>query len=324
MAEPTGAGQRNAHAAPPSVLRDVYKYYQKIEPESVDREPDIVDFVRGITDEHWATIHHDGDVSAEVIVSSCGTVIDETSTIIQDLKDRPRYRSSTIPGLYIYPSLLPPTAQLALLSRLLHRDLSNPQHKTNVHLHYDIRYPHNAAHYAEEVNPIYREQGMSATKPTIARPSFFTQDPTTPDICQRKPPSGPQSLSAAAFLAKKLRWMTLGYQYDWTQKVYPDETPPPFPPDLVHLLQGLFPEMSPQAAIVNLYSPGDTLGLHRDVSEQCHRGLISASLGCDALFVAGLEQPDGRPTYMVLRLRSGDVVYMTGAARLARNATRTW
>lgn len=124
-------------------------------------------------------------------------------------------------------------------------------------------------------------------------------------------------LTVERVLNKKLRWMTLGGQYDWTEKVYPEEAPPAFPHDLGQLLKSLFPETTAEAAIVNLYSPGDTLSLHRDVAEASERGLISVSIGCDALFVIGAEDQDGECHKLVLRLRSGDVVYMAGASRFA-------
>jgi alkylated DNA repair protein alkB family protein 1 len=90
--------------------------------------------------------------------------------------------------------------------------------------------------------------------------------------------------------------------------------------------------MVPEAAIVNLYSPGDTLSLHRDVSESCDQGLVSISLGCDAVFVIGLDDRGDEGTTagsepvqdenedsrcLVLRLRSGDAVYMSAGARYA-------
>lgn len=137
--------------------------------------------------------------------------------------------------------------------------------------------------------------------------------------------------------------MTLGRQYDWTRKTYPSEVAPPmFPLELAKLLRGLFPDTDPQAAIVNLYSPGDTLSLHRDVSEESDRGLISLSVGCDGVFVVGIAsdgeheqrknedeeevkecEKEGRRgeedggKFAVFRVRSGDVVYMAGLARWA-------
>lgn len=113
--------------------------------------------------------------------------------------------------------------------------------------------------------------------------------------------------------------MTLGGQYDWTAKAYPGGPPPQFPQDIAALIRTLFPDMEPQAAIVNLYSPGDTLSMHRDVSEEVVEGLVSISIGCDAIFVIGLCDKDSIPEvqYEVLRLHSGDAVYMTGKSRLA-------
>jgi alkylated DNA repair protein alkB family protein 1 len=125
-------------------------------------------------------------------------------------------------------------------------------------------------------------------------------------------------------LDRKLRWCTLGGQYDWTAKVYPTEKPPAFPPDIAGFLEGLFPAMKAEAAIVNVYSPRDTLSMHRDVAEESERGLVSISLGCDALFVAGLgtestgqdSSPNEQPP-LVVRLRSGDAVFMGGDSRFA-------
>jgi len=149
-------------------------------------------------------------------------------------------------------------------------------------------------------------------------------------------------------MMSKLRWMTLGGQYDWTKKRYPEETPPSFPDDIYNLLHETFPTMKPQAAIgmflclsqflrrsvsknievsialltfktlVNFYSPGDTLSLHRDVSEDVDRGLVSISIGCHAIFLIGLSEDDGTVSrYQAMRLRSGDAVYMTGESRFA-------
>ncbi|KEQ60085.1 uncharacterized protein M437DRAFT_55067 [Aureobasidium melanogenum CBS 110374] len=193
--------------------------------------------------------------------------------------------------LLIVPSLLDRNVQLSLLDKLLHRDLSNPSHKTNLHMHYDMTYPQ-------------RSDGSTS--------SFFSieaQDISHPP----KDPSVHKPLPMASCLNRKLRWVTIGGQYDWTQKVYPASTPPPFPEDVAALVEGLFPSMKAQAAIVNLYTPSDTLSLHRDVSEECDRPLVSISLGCDAIFMAGLEGSQG----VAIRLRSGDALVMSGAARYA-------
>lgn len=147
------------------------------------------------------------------------------------------------------------------------------------------------------------------------RHSFFAADPNT--ILMPKESAVHKPLSMKQALEKKLRWLTLGGQYDWTAKRYPHEAPPEFPTDIGHLLQQLFPDVDAQAAIINFYSPGDTLSVHRDVSEDCNRGLISISLGCDGVFIIGNE--DGSQT-TAIRLRSGDAVLMSGASRFAWHA----
>lgn len=202
------------------------------------------------------------------------------------------------------PSLLPPEIQRALLSRLLHRDLSRPSHLTNIHTHYKIAYP-----------------------PPDS--SFFSLSPALEDpVAHPINPSVHRPLRIEQFLDRKMRWMTLGGQYDWTQKRYPESTPPSFPQDIKQLLESIFGNTKAEAAIVNLYSPGDTLSIHRDVAESSATGLISISLGCDALFVIGISptspseqhaqlgavEPENIVTF---RLRSGDAVYMTGDARFA-------
>lgn len=178
---------------------------------------------------------------------------------------------------------------------MLHRDLSDSRHQTNLHLHYDVSYPPDNS-------------------------SFFSADPTITAF-HPKDAKVHKPLTVKSALEKKIRWVTLGGQYDWTAKVYPSEEPPRFPQDVANLIASIFTDMEPQAAIVNLYSPGDTLSLHRDVSEEVDRGLVSISLGCDAIFIIGLhDDKSGETKSAVLRLKSGDALYMTGESRFAWHA----
>ncbi len=160
--------------------------------------------------------------------------------------------------------------------------------------------------------------------------SYFNYGPSSSRKFLAKDPVLHGPLTASKLISKKLRWITLGGQYDWTRKIYYEDPAPPFPKDIADLVQGLFPEMKAEAAIVNLYSPGDALSLHRDVSEQSGNELISISLGCDGIFVIGPNRdPDAGPSslardgehdnseYAVLRLRSGDVLCMSGESLFA-------
>ena len=204
-------------------------------------------------------------------------------------------------------SLIPPKSQLELLSRLLHRDLADPRHKTNVHLHHKI--PYHALRPGSSP-PI----GAESETPRL---SFFDMSPKCPELFVPFDGEVHKDITVSQFLDRKLRWVTLGGQYDWTQKKYHANNPP-FPADIAAFTQTLFPEVRAEAAIVNVYTPGDTLSMHRDVSEESTRGLVSISLGCDAIFVvAHCSEGDPNPRSIALRLHSGDAVYMSGGARFA-------
>ena len=219
-------------------------------------------------------------------------------------------------GLLIVPDLVPPAVQTKLIDLMVHRDLSNPRHTNNMHLHYNIPYPPESP----SSSPFPTSSSFFSLSPDDATHLFTPKDPTV-----HKP------LTPRQVLNRRLHWVTLGGQYDWTNRVYPDEKPPAFPPDLAAFLESLFPDTLAQAAIVNFYSPGDTMMMHRDVSEETNRGLVSLSLGCDGLFMIAPSKvrPDdpeptgdgdegaGKKGYLLLRLRSGDAIYMTEESRYA-------
>lgn len=197
-----------------------------------------------------------------------------------------------------------------MLNRLLHRDLSNPLHNTNLHLHHSITYGMD-----DTVSSVHDAGGGDCPGSKTNRASFFAVNPSAKFAA--KDPSVHRDITMKEVLDKKLRWVTLGGQYNWTAKRYPTEKPPPFPADIRQLLQQLFPDIDPQAAILNLYTPGDTLSVHRDVSEECDQALVSISIGCEAIFIIGNE--DGS-NVAALRLRSGDAICMTGSSRFAWHA----
>ncbi|KAK0866735.1 hypothetical protein LTR87_014886 [Friedmanniomyces endolithicus] len=178
-----------------------------------------------------------------------------------------------------------------------------------------------------------------ALRDRIPKANTFPSSTPSPEPSQSNPKPH-TALNVPKMLDKKLRWMTLGGQYDWTAKAYPASPPPPFPEDVKNLVEGIFP-MKAEAAIVNIYSPGDKLSVHRDVSEACAQPLVSISLGCEAIFLVALEDGPayststadagsavttsikgdnsghGKLRTAVIRLRSGDAVLMSGEARYA-------
>lgn len=197
---------------------------------------------------------------------------------------------------------------------MIHRDLSNPIHQTNLHLHYDLPYP----------------SETPSSDPSSPPKSFFSLSPESPPTFIPKDPDVHKPLTIKQALQRRLHWVTLGGQYDWTNRIYPEAPPPSFPADLSNFLTTLFPETIAQAAIVNFYTPGDTMMMHRDVSEEIDKGLVSLSFGCECLFMIAPsrgahekeeEEADGeekdKKKYLLLRLRSGDAIYMTNESRYA-------
>jgi alkylated DNA repair protein (DNA oxidative demethylase) len=107
-----------------------------------------------------------------------------------------------------------------------------------------------------------------------------------------------------------------GYRY---QAEHP-ETGRPWPA-MPELLLEVWREVAayavpPEACLVNYYAAGARMGSHRDEDEADTRApVVSVSLGDDATFhVGGLRRTHPKRR---LTLRSGDVVVLGGAARMA-------
>lgn len=117
-----------------------------------------------------------------------------------------------------------------------------------------------------------------------------------------------------------LGWVTdaKGYRYQPTHPA----TGQPWP-DIPEVLLRLWaeladPEIPPDACLVNLYREGAKMGLHQDRDEaDFNLPVLSVSLGDTAIFrIGGTSRRD--PTTSV-RLASGDVCLLAGAARLAHH-----
>ncbi|CAD5216401.1 unnamed protein product [Bursaphelenchus xylophilus] len=124
--------------------------------------------------------------------------------------------------------------------------------------------------------------------------------------------------------SEKLRWVTMGNDYNWTDKIYADRPRNRLPDeivkfaDLVSRILGLGP-MAPDAVIMNFYPSKATLSPHVDRSERSiEKPLISISLGQSAIYLSGGASLDD-PIDPIL-LHSGDVLVMHGAQRLVYHA----
>jgi alkylated DNA repair protein (DNA oxidative demethylase) len=107
-----------------------------------------------------------------------------------------------------------------------------------------------------------------------------------------------------------------GYRY---QPTHPD-TGAAWPP-MPRSLSALWSELAryphpPEACLINVYDPAAKMGLHQDRDEaDFDAPVISISLGDSCLFRVGGHKRN-QPTRSI-RLSSGDVVALGGAARLA-------
>ncbi|CAK9325650.1 unnamed protein product [Citrullus colocynthis] len=130
-----------------------------------------------------------------------------------------------------------------------------------------------------------------------------------------------KSIPASALL-RKLRWSTLGLQFDWSKRSYDislhhNKIPSALCELAKRMAAAAMPtgeEFKPEAAIVNYFASGDTLGGHLDDMEaDWSKPIVSMSLGCKAIFLLGGKSRQDPPVAMFLR--SGDVVLMAGEAR---------
>jgi alkylated DNA repair protein (DNA oxidative demethylase) len=114
-----------------------------------------------------------------------------------------------------------------------------------------------------------------------------------------------------------LGWVSnrAGYRY---QPNHP-ETGQPWPP-IPDMVLEIWRKVSgyphdPQACLVNYYAQGAKMGLHRDEDEEDFAApVVSISLGDTAVFRIGGAERGGKTG--TLKLSSGDVLVMGGAARL--------
>jgi alkylated DNA repair protein alkB family protein 1 len=137
----------------------------------------------------------------------------------------------------------------------------------------------------------------------------------------------PTSLHAAAAtpaatLLRRLRWSALGAPFDWTARAYgPASSGRPLPPAIAAAAASLAAHVGgcasfrADAALVNYYGAGDTLGGHVDDVEAAQdKPIVAFSLGCAAVFLISASACRERPPTALL-LRSGDAVVMAAAAR---------
>lgn len=134
-----------------------------------------------------------------------------------------------------------------------------------------------------------------------------------------------------------MRWITLGFDYQWTSKTYEKDSYSRFPPlvkdVMMRLAEGVFQAEAmdthapsekkksqpsiyqPQSGIVNYFPVGTSMMAHQDAAEEAlTQPLLSLSLGCSCIFLMGTESMLDTPKAFLLR--SGDLAAFAGPSRL--------
>jgi alkylated DNA repair protein (DNA oxidative demethylase) len=142
-------------------------------------------------------------------------------------------------------------------------------------------------------------------------------------LCGEAPPYRPvtpggKPMSVAMTNFGQLGWVTDAKGYRYAPRHPLTGRPwPPIPAALLALWAELCdPAVAPDCCLVNRYDAAARMGLHRDQDEADFRfPVLSVSLGDTAIFrLGGLQRGD--PSGQI-RLASGDVCVLAGAARLA-------
>lgn len=117
----------------------------------------------------------------------------------------------------------------------------------------------------------------------------------------------------------KLRWITTGYHYNWTDRSYHPSDYSDFSPTLDQLAKQytamvLGERLEADAAIVNFYTAKDRLCGHKDDVEHCgQQPLVSYSSGNEAIFLLGGVSYEDIP--IPIHIQSGDIIILSGSAR---------
>ena len=164
----------------------------------------------------------------------------------------------------------------------------------------------------------------------VYHPDYFSKDAqlallaAITEIVRAAPPFQPvmprtgKPFSVQMTNCGTLGWVsdTAGYRYQALHPVY-GHAWPPIPKALLSIWRAVAGDApDPEACLINFYGPSAKMGSHQDRDEaQFSAPVVSVSIGDDATFHVGGTTRGGAKTRF--RLRSGDVIVLGGASRLA-------
>lgn len=245
----------------------------------------------------------------------------------QDQFDRTVFTIAERPGFFFIPGALSMEDQFLWIKESL-VTFPQPPNRTNHNaFHGSI---HNLWSAAQNQKVLVEAGNLNSGVETDSQSNTIIKGPNgsswvfmdEKDLKEKKAKPGfPLKAIAASMLLRKLRWATLGLQFDWSERNYDVSLPHAKIPDALSRLakELAMPAMEnaefcAEAAIINYFASDDMLGGHLDDMEaDLSKPIVSISLGCKAVFLLGGESRQDPPIAMFLR--SGDAVLMSGPAR---------
>ena len=191
-------------------------------------------------------------------------------------------------GLLIYPSLFVESDQISIGRECL-ESFNDPE----------ISVRNIDAHIAPPENNIWQREKQFVSN------LEYPLNPNLPKSC----------------VLSKLRWATLGYHYNWTERKYDKDKHSQMPLSILDMAESVadasgYRNMKAEAVIVNYYQATSTMGGHQnDAEETMEYPVISVSLGLSCVFLIGGASSRSEDAVGII-LRSGDVMVMGGRCRL--------
>ncbi|XP_047968078.1 alpha-ketoglutarate-dependent dioxygenase alkB [Salvia hispanica] len=253
---------------------------------------------------------------------NCNIELNDGVSVLNRDFDRPIFCLESRPGFYFIPGALSIEEQRQWIRESL-ASFPQPPNRTNHNAIYgpieDLFVSAKERRVLVEVERLQDDvcSEVNALQSDVCAPRYkFVEEHgelRSKDACKSVP---------ASVLLRKLRWSTLGLQFDWSKRSYNISLPHKKIPDALcqlakRMAAPAMPcgeEFLPEAAIVNYFGSGDMLGGHLDDMEKdWSKPIVSMSLGCKAIFLLGGKSREDTPIAMFLR--SGDAVLMAGEAR---------
>lgn len=220
------------------------------------------------------------------------------------------YSVSGFEGCYIIKDVLTCEQQVELAYYALAQSLQ-PPNRTNLH-----------CHFSEKEIDQHLQSIWTTDRASLDSLDIFdvSQETSSPSVKKKKKKDKNLNRMSSEMMLSKIRWATLGYQYNWTERSYTKDEHAFFSQSLKSVAMRIATlcgeSLDPECGIINFYPEGQVMGGHRDDGEKeaLEKPVVSLSIGPPCVFLLGGNTKEVQPISMLLR--SGDALILGGEARL--------